>query len=113
MLRIGLIKEGKIPHDNRVALTPGQCNWLMNNNKNISITVQPSANRCFSDLEYQHAGVHLSDDLSHCDILFGIKEVPVEMLLENKTYFFFSHTRKQQPHNRSMLHAMMDKKFHL
>ena len=31
MLVIGLIKEGKTPADNRVALTPAQCRWLHSN----------------------------------------------------------------------------------
>ena len=95
MLVIGLIREGKIPADNRVALTPGQCNWLQKNVPGCKILVQRSPNRCFSDQEYAKAGIELTDDLSDCSILLGIKEVPVNMLLANKTYLFFSHTKKK------------------
>ena len=109
MLKIGLIKEGKIPQDNRVALTPQQCKWLLKNRNDITIMVQPSAKRCFSDDEYQRAGATLSDDLSSCDVLLGIKEVPIDDLIENKTYLFFSHTKKQQPHNRKLLRAIIQK----
>ncbi len=109
MLAIGLIKEGKVPADNRVALTPAQCKWLLKNSNEISITVQPSASRSFSDAEYKQAGVTLQDDLNNCNILMGIKEVPVEMLIPNKTYLFFSHTKKKQPYNQKLMHAMMDK----
>lgn len=109
MLVIGLIKEGKIPKDNRVALTPAHCRWLIKNVKDCSIVVQPSTTRCFSNLEYEKAGVQLKDDLSECNLLLGIKEVPVAMLIPNKKYIFFSHTRKKQPYNQKMLHAMMDK----
>ena len=95
MLKIGLIKEGKIPSDNRVALTPLQCKWLQQN-KEISIQVQSSQSRCYSDAEYTNAGIEVKEDISECDILLGIKEVPIEMLIPGKTYFIFSHTRKMQ-----------------
>lgn len=109
MLVIGLIREGKIPADNRVALTPGQCKWLQKHMNGCKILVQRSPNRCFSDQEYAEAGIELTDDLSACSILLGIKEVPVDMLLANKTYLFFSHTKKKQPYNRALMHAMVDK----
>ena len=109
MLVIGLIREGKIPADNRVALTPGQCKWLQKKVDGCKILVQRSPNRCFSDQEYADAGIELTDDLSACSILLGIKEVPVDMLLANKTYLFFSHTKKKQPYNQALMHAMMDK----
>ena len=108
-MQIGIIKEGKVPPDNRVPLTPAQCKWLVKNNKNISIVVQSSNHRCFTDAEYKRAGVPVSDDLSTCDILLGIKEVPVEQLIANKTYLFFSHTRKKQPHNQLLLQTIVEK----
>lgn len=110
MLIIGLIKEGKIPEDNRVALTPSQCKWIQNNFTDIKIIVQSSNSRCFSDKEYSAAGVEVKDELTLCDILLGIKEVPVEMLMPGKTYFFFSHTKKLQPHNRKLLQAIIRNK---
>ncbi len=75
MLKIGLIREGKTPADNRVALTPAQCKWLQMNHPEVGITVQHCDNRCFSDKEYQQAGIKVSEDISDCDILMGIKEV--------------------------------------
>jgi len=109
MLYIGLIREGKVPADNRVALTPAQCKWVHKNRTDIKIIVQTSATRCFSDAEYKIAGVEAQEDLSGCDILFGIKEVPVNMLMPNKTYLFFSHTKKLQPYNKIMLQAIVQK----
>jgi len=109
MLVIGLIREGKIPADNRVALSPGQCKWLQKKVEGCKILVQRSPNRCFSDQEYADAGIELTDDLSACAILLGIKEIPVDMLLADKTYLFFSHTKKKQPYNRALMHAMIDK----
>src|SRR5215203_5282283 len=113
MTRIGLLKEGKIPPDNRVALTPTQCKWLQKTFPGVTVCVQSSPHRCFSDKEYKRAGIQVVDDLQDCDILFGIKEVPVPHLLENKTYLFFSHTRKKQVHNQRLLQTIVEKKITL
>ncbi len=113
MLVIGLIREGKIPADNRVALTPGQCKWLQKHVNGCKILVQNAPNRCFADQEYADAGIELTDDLSNCDILLGIKEVPIDQLIPDKTYLFFSHTKKKQPYNQALMHAMVDKKITL
>ncbi len=113
MLKIGLIREGKIPADNRVALTPAHCRWMHINQSGIKIIVQPCETRCFSDKEYTLAGVEVREDLSDCDILLGIKEVPVNMLIEGKTYLFFSHTKKLQPYNRKLIKEIIAKKITL
>ena len=113
MLTIGLLKEGKVPADNRVALTPSQCKWIHRNMPAYRIVAQHAPNRCFSDREYQTAGVELRDDLSECDILLGIKEVPVKSLIPDKTYLFFSHTRKQQPQNQDLFRTILDKRITL
>ena len=113
MIKIGLIREGKIPSDNRVALIPAQCKWIHKNSDSIKIVAQSSEGRCFSNREYQVAGVEVKDDISDCDILLGIKEVPVADLIEDKTYLFFSHTKKRQPHNQLLLRAILDKKINL
>jgi saccharopine dehydrogenase (NAD+, L-lysine forming) len=109
MTTIGLIKEGKIPADNRVALTPAQCKWIHKNSTDIKIIVQSSGNRCFTDREYMIAGVEVKEDVSDCDILLGIKEVPVVQLVAGKTYMFFSHTRKKQPFNQPLLKTILEK----
>lgn len=113
MLVIGLIREGKVPTDNRVALTPAQCKWLHRNFSDIKVVAQTSDVRCFKDLEYQQAGVEVTDDLSKCQVLLGIKEVPIDLLIPDKTYLIFSHTRKRQPHNANMLKAMISKEISL
>lgn len=109
MISIGLIKEGKVPPDTRVALSPSQCRWLLKNVDELSIYVQKSTNRSYSNKEYERAGVILTDDLSDCEIILGIKEVPIDMLLPDKTYLFFSHTKKAQPYNRELMKAMVKK----
>ncbi|MFC0772914.1 NAD(P)-dependent oxidoreductase [Terrimonas alba] len=109
MTRIGLIKEGKVPADNRVALTPAQCKWIHKNASHVKIVAQSSPVRCFTDKEYISAGVEIREDLSDCDILLGIKEVPINQLIPGKTYLFFSHTKKKQPYNQQLLRAILDK----
>ena len=109
MLKLGLIREGKVPADNRVALTPAQCKWLHRNFTDISISVQSSTSRCFSDKEYISAGINVREDMSDCNVLLGIKEVPVDMLMEGKTYLFFSHTKKLQPHNQYLFKTIVGK----
>lgn len=110
MKKIALIKEGKVPADNRVALTPAQCKWLQKNFAGVQVVVQHSADRCFSDAEYRKFGIEVVQDVSDCDILIGIKEVPVHHLIAEKTYLFFSHTKKKQAHNQKLLNAIIDKK---
>lgn len=107
--KLGLIREGKVPADSRVALTPAQCKWLVNHRPDIEIIVQPSRSRCYKDEEFERAGIRLSEDLQDCDLLLGIKEVPVADLIANKTYLFFSHTKKKQPHNQNLLRAILEK----
>ncbi|HXB42795.1 MAG TPA: hypothetical protein VNV85_02005, partial [Puia sp.] len=113
MITIGLIKEGKIPADNRVALTPAQCRWIHKNSSEMKVVAQSCAHRCFSDREYEMAGVEVSNEMTGCDFLFGIKEVPINDLIEGKTYLFFSHTKKLQPHNQQMFRCIMQKKITL
>lgn len=113
MLKIGLIREGKIPADNRVALTPAQCKWIHKNSNDIKVLVQSSPNRCFKDREYSIAGAEVKEDISECDILLGIKEVPKNQLIPQKTYLFFSHTKKAQPHNQQLMREMIAKKITL
>jgi len=109
MLKITLIREGKTPPDTRVALTPDQCKKITSGFP-VDIKVQPSPNRCFSDSEYQEAGMKLQETLDDRDILLGIKEVPIDQLVANKLYLFFSHTIKKQAYNRKLLQAILAKK---
>ncbi len=112
-MKIGIIREGKNPADNRVALSPHQCKVVMRKFAQVEVVVQPSSVRCYADAEYKEAGISLQNDLSDCDILLGIKEVPVHELINKKTYLFFSHTKKKQPHNKKLLQTILEKKIRL
>jgi len=111
MIKIGLIREGKTPPDTRVALTPEQCaDVLKLYNGQMQIVAQPSPNRCFPDAEYLASGVQLQENLGDCDVILGIKEVKIHDLIPDKTFFFFSHTKKKQPYNQPLMHALIQKK---
>lgn len=110
---IGIIREEKQPADKRVAFNPQQCKKIQQLYPGTRMLIQPSPDRCFADSEYVNAGVELTDDLTSCDVLFGIKEVPPIHLIENKTYLFFSHTIKKQPHNRGLLRECLRKNIRL
>jgi alanine dehydrogenase len=112
-MKIGILKEGKLPPDKRVALTPQQCTLLLEEFPNLEIAIQPCDFRCYSNEEYLAFGLHLQEDLSDCDILLGIKEVPKDNLIPGKKYLFFSHTIKKQPHNKGLLQAILQKQIQL
>lgn len=112
-MEIGLLREGKQPADRRVVLTPAQAARAMAGHNGLRIVAQPSTHRCFPDKEYRDAGVELREDLSGCDVLLGVKEVPVTELMAGRTYFMFSHTIKEQPYNRKLLQTVLQKDIRL
>ena len=112
-MKIGIIKEGKIPPDKRVPLSPTQCQEIKQKYPQIDLVVQKSNIRKFKDIDYANAGIDLVDEVTDCDVLLGVKEVPIEDLIANKKYFFFSHTFKKQPYNRKLLQAIIKKNIQL
>ncbi|HJS01164.1 MAG TPA: hypothetical protein VJ780_09535, partial [Flavobacterium sp.] len=108
-MKFGILKERKIPADRRVVFSPNELVKLNNLYPEVIIKVERSPIRIFSDAEYQYAGFEVVDDISDCDVLLGVKEVPVESLIPNKSYFFFSHTIKKQAYNRGLLQELLAK----
>jgi saccharopine dehydrogenase (NAD+, L-lysine-forming) len=104
---IGLLREGRTPPDRRVALTPKKCVELQTTYPGVRVRVQPSPHRAYTDQEYRDLGIEVAEDLTPCDALLGVKEVPADQLLPGKTYLFFSHTVKKQPRNRELLRAVL------
>lgn len=112
-IKVGLIREGKVPPDKRVPFTPIQVEEIGQRFSNVKVYCQHSTVRCFHDSEYEEVGAEILHDMNSCDILMGIKEVPVSELIEGKTYLFFSHTIKRQPYNRKLLQEVLRKKIRL
>ena len=112
-MKIGIVKEGKIPVDHRVPFTPMQCKAIINKFPGTELVIEPSDIRCFNDQEYIDCGIKTQTDLNDCDILMGVKEVPMENLIADKTYFFFSHTIKKQPYNKTLLQSILSKRIKL
>lgn len=112
-MKIGILREGKVPPDKRVPLTPKQCVEVMKKFEGTEIVVQPSPIRAFKDEDYTNLNITVNEDLSSCDVIMGVKEVNIEDLIPNKHFFFFSHTFKKQPYNRDLLNAILAKKIQL
>ena len=108
-MKFALIKERKNPPDRRVVLSPEACKKVLTDFPKASVHIESSDIRVFKDEEYSQQGLDVVADVSDCDVLFGVKEVPIEALVPNKSYFFFSHTIKKQPYNRELLRAILDK----
>lgn len=112
-MKFGIIKERKSPPDKRVVFTPAELAELNNKYPEARVKVESSDIRIFTDAEYEAKGIEVSGDMTDCDILLGVKEVPVDALIPDKKYFFFSHTIKKQPHNQKLLQAILDKNIDL
>ncbi|MGB5385808.1 MAG: alanine dehydrogenase, partial [Eudoraea sp.] len=112
-MHFGIIRERKNPPDRRVVLSPKACQKVLETHPEAQITVEPSPIRVFTDEEYVAAGLKVASIMEECDVLLGVKEVPIEHLIPNKKYFFFSHTIKKQPYNRKLLKAVLDKNIEL
>lgn len=107
-LKVAILKETKTPPDKRVAIAPKQAIELLAKFDNVELFIQPSDIRAYKDSEYSDLGLNVVEDISHCDILIGVKEVHIPELIANKTYLFFSHTAKEQEYNRPLLQTFLN-----
>ncbi|MFT0716087.1 NAD(P)-dependent oxidoreductase [Flagellimonas lutimaris] len=112
-MKFGIIRERKNPPDRRVVLSPEECQNVLSKFPKAEILVESSPIRVFSDKEYAEKGLPVVEHMETCEVLLGVKEVPIEALIPNKKYFFFSHTIKKQPYNRELLRAILDKNIEL
>ena len=108
-MKFGIIQERKNPPDRRVVLSPKACQNVINTYKEAQVIVEPSPIRVFSDDEYTHLSIPVASKMEECDVLLGVKEVPIDALIPHKQYFFFSHTIKKQPYNQKLLQAILEK----
>lgn len=113
MIKFALIKERKTPPDRRVVFSPQMLKKVVSQYPEASFKVESSDIRIFSDQEYFDAGFEVTEDISDCDILLGVKEVPIPNLIPDKKYFFFSHTIKKQPYNRDLLCEILERNIEL
>lgn len=112
-MKFGIIKERKNPPDRRVVFSPNELAKLKQTYHDATVEVESSDIRIFSDVQYKSMGITITDDVSDCDVLFGVKEVPIDSLILDKAYFFFSHTIKKQPYNQKLLKAILEKNIDL
>jgi alanine dehydrogenase len=112
-MKFGIIRERKTPPDKRAVLSPEACQKVLSTYPNAEIVVEPSPIRTYKDAEYRAAGIRVDPNMKQCDVLLGVKEVPINALIPGKKYFFFSHTIKKQPYNRDLLRAILEKNIKL
>lgn len=112
-MKFGIIKERKNPPDRRVVFTPEELVRLQSDYPDAIVKVESSDIRVFPDEDYSKLGIEVAEDISDCEVFFGVKEIPVDYLIPNKKYFFFSHTIKKQPYNRKLLQAILEKNIEL
>ncbi len=108
-MKFAIIKERKNPPDRRVVFSPEKLAEARAQFPDAEFIVESSDIRVFPDASYAALGFKVTDDVSDCDVMIGVKEVPIEYLVPNKKYFYFSHTIKKQPYNRKLLQVMLDK----
>ena len=108
-MKFAIIKERKNPPDRRVVFSPEKLAEARTQFPTAEFVVESSDIRIFPDTAYKSLGFKVTDDVSDADVMIGVKEVPIENLIPNKKYFYFSHTIKKQPYNRKLLKAMLDK----
>ena len=107
MFLLGVRREDRNRFERRTPLTPDHVAQLAGEH-GVQVTLQPSPKRIFTDNEYREVGGIVAEGLHACQVILGIKEVPLSKLLSCKTYVFFSHTIKGQEHNMPLLQRMMD-----
>ncbi|ASV29290.1 NAD(P)-dependent oxidoreductase [Maribacter cobaltidurans] len=112
-MKFGIIRERKNPPDRRVVLSPKACQKVVDSFPKAQIIVEPSPIRAYDDESYRQLGIPVENAMENCDVLLGVKEVPIDALIPNKKYFFFSHTIKKQPYNRDLLRAILEKNIEL
>lgn len=112
-LKIAIIKERKNPPDKRVVFSPEKCREVLQKFPDVQFKIEASDIRVFPDDAYRENGLEVTDTISDCDVMLGVKEVPVDALIPGKKYFFFSHTIKKQPYNRKLLQAILQKNIEL
>lgn len=112
-ITFAIIKERKNPPDRRVVFSPEKCQEVIQQFPEAKIIVEASDVRIFPDKAYRDAGFEVKEDISEAEVMLGVKEVPLDALLPNKKYFFFSHTIKKQPYNRKLLQAILAKNIEL
>nr|GMC50049.1 alpha-aminoadipic semialdehyde synthase [Ipomoea batatas] len=111
---VGILAESTNKWERRVPLTPSHCARLLHGGKGKTgvahIVVQPSTKRIHHDALYEDVGCEVSEDLSECGLILGIKQPKLDMILPDRAYAFFSHTHKAQKENMPLLDKILASK---
>ncbi|KMT03437.1 hypothetical protein BVRB_8g191220 [Beta vulgaris subsp. vulgaris] len=108
---VGILSETCNKWERRAPLTPAHCARLLHSGKgNAGVTriiVQPCTKRIYHDALYEEVGCEVSEDLTDCGLIVGVKQPKLEMILPDRGYAFFSHTHKAQKENMPLLDKLL------
>uniref|UniRef100_A0A1B6KSG6 Uncharacterized protein n=1 Tax=Graphocephala atropunctata TaxID=36148 RepID=A0A1B6KSG6_9HEMI len=108
---IAIRREDQSVWERRAPFAPTNVRRLVR--AGIKVLIQPSNRRAYPIQSYLSAGAIPQEDISEASVIFGVKQVPVDLLLPNKTYCMFSHTIKAQESNMPLLDAILEKNIRL
>ncbi|XP_052251054.1 alpha-aminoadipic semialdehyde synthase, mitochondrial-like [Dreissena polymorpha] len=97
--------------ERRAPLSPSQVASLVK--QGFKVIVQPSNRRAYNMQEYSDRGATIQEDISEASVVIGVKNIPEDLLIPDKTYCFFSHTIKAQKDNMPLLDAILEKNVRL
>ncbi|XP_066977946.1 alpha-aminoadipic semialdehyde synthase, mitochondrial [Macrobrachium rosenbergii] len=108
---LAIRREDQSVWERRAPLGPSHVRQLVKDG--VSVIVQPSNRRAYPMQAYQNAGAKIKEDISEAPVVIGVKQVPIDQLIPNRTYCFFSHTIKAQEANMPLLDAILEKNIRL
>ena len=102
MKNILIRAEDKNIWERRTTITPADLKSIVEETGSTAF-IEKSDKRFFKEQEYVNAGAQETEGMDAGDVIFGVKEIPIEKILDNKIYLFFSHTIKAQKENMPLL----------
>ncbi|KAK4876339.1 hypothetical protein RN001_012761 [Aquatica leii] len=108
---IAIRREDQSVWERRAPFSPTHVRKLVKNG--VKVIVQPSNRRAYPMQAYLNAGAIVQEDISEASVIFGVKQVPIDQLIPDKTFCFFSHTIKAQESNMPLLDAILEKNIRL
>ena len=107
MKKLLIRAEDKNRWERRAPIVPADLAAIVNES-GAQAFVESSDKRFFGEDQYVATGATTCRGMADGDVILGVKEIPIEKILDNKTYLFFSHTIKGQKDNMPLLQRILD-----
>jgi len=106
MKKILIRAEDKNIWERRAPIVPADLQEIIQQT-HAAAFVEQSDKRFFKARDYEAAGAVSCRGMGSGDVIFGVKEIPEEKILDGKTYLFFSHTTKGQKSGMPLLEKII------